>query len=782
MFPSLSSEELSALKYNHMDTFDVVVYHAFCLDGYFGALAANLRLGDAPVYYAANYMSECKPSKDLLEKCEKKRVVFIDFCWDLEVMEDLYRVTKGQLLILDHHITAYRALQKSSVIPGDSWLIKVGMSGASIAWAFFHRCERERGIDYYGSKGKIGSFVARNSFDNKSFSGFLLECDKCLCCEWGQHIPLLWRYVEDLDVGRSAFVNSYIFAEGGNTTGRSRLERKKFRENIKGIINGDINDSEFSWGHRPLPECEHSFRFLIDFPQRSQFIDPKRWFGYLRKSLVFDFEGASILMDCIQSASMEWQRQGWQKKDVKGEEERGFDRFCEEQLELQSVGSSCYYYEDKLGHSMQFGEDTRDGSDRWGEDLSDFENVVSGPKGTGPAWEGFEKVVRLRKYPFLKCRARNSVCKSVNRQNVDLSMTFFYVPQTQLYKVSLRSNLHGADSALIAEDFLNGKGGGHSRAASLCLKTEDFPKGYDGFMEKWLFLDGDRPLNVSFAYLRFLVEEVGSGHQCEMRRELDLQEKTFNEILGHLRFVNAWLWQRYKNNSYKANWQEGCEDKTWREWCEDKTWREWCEDKTWREWCEDKTWREWCEDKTWREWCEDKTWQEGCEDKTWREWCEDKTWREWCEDKTWREWCEDKTWREWCEDKTWREWCEDKTWREGCEDKNWYHEEVGKFSDEDDELKLCLKPHSVDLLKFWWAKYVEICQKLEIVENYNFGEIHEFCYLPEIFRYLCRICRFLNVEVLCEISQVAFAEFDAKEFEKVTFNWRFHLTNITALV
>jgi uncharacterized protein len=103
----------------------VVLYHAECADG-FGAAWAIWRQ-----FPQARFMpvKHGNPPPDGLEG---QRVVIVDFSYSRETLESMVRQT-NELLVLDHHITAEKAL---AGLPYAYFDLK--KSGAVLAWEWAH--------------------------------------------------------------------------------------------------------------------------------------------------------------------------------------------------------------------------------------------------------------------------------------------------------------------------------------------------------------------------------------------------------------------------------------------------------------------------------------------------------------------------------------------------------------------------------------------------------------------------------------------------------------------
>ena len=104
----------------------VVIYHGECKDGFGGALAAWLKLGDEADYIGVQHSNP--PPEDL----KGKEVYFIDFVYKEPVMLEIVAANK-KTVALDHHITAKDILPLATEYVFDN-----EHSGSVIAWKYFH--------------------------------------------------------------------------------------------------------------------------------------------------------------------------------------------------------------------------------------------------------------------------------------------------------------------------------------------------------------------------------------------------------------------------------------------------------------------------------------------------------------------------------------------------------------------------------------------------------------------------------------------------------------------
>ncbi len=155
--------------HSSVDTPDVVLYHAECSDGFGAAWAIWQRFPKArfvPVKHGT------LPPAGL----ESQRVVIVDFSYARPVLEAMATEAKA-LLVLDHHITAEKALAGLPYAYFDQT-----RSGAVLAWEWAHDGPPPWLLHYIQDKDlwnwalpasrEINAAVASYPFDFKLWSGF----------------------------------------------------------------------------------------------------------------------------------------------------------------------------------------------------------------------------------------------------------------------------------------------------------------------------------------------------------------------------------------------------------------------------------------------------------------------------------------------------------------------------------------------------------------------------------------------------------------------------------
>lgn len=148
---------------------NVVLYHAECADG-FGAAWAIWNRWPAAKFIPVKYGNA--PPGEL----QNQRVVIVDFSYSREVLENMAAQTQS-LLVLDHHITAEKAL---AGLPYAYFDMK--KSGAVLAWEWAHDRAAPWLLDYIQDKDlwtwalpasrEINAAIASYPFDYQLWNRF----------------------------------------------------------------------------------------------------------------------------------------------------------------------------------------------------------------------------------------------------------------------------------------------------------------------------------------------------------------------------------------------------------------------------------------------------------------------------------------------------------------------------------------------------------------------------------------------------------------------------------
>ena len=103
-----------------------VLYHGGCPDGFGAAYAAWKKFGDMADYIPV------KHGRPIPENLTGMKLIFVDFCYPQEVMNDLVK-TAAFVTVFDHHLGS-----KDVVESMPDYVFDEKRSGATIAWGYFH--------------------------------------------------------------------------------------------------------------------------------------------------------------------------------------------------------------------------------------------------------------------------------------------------------------------------------------------------------------------------------------------------------------------------------------------------------------------------------------------------------------------------------------------------------------------------------------------------------------------------------------------------------------------
>jgi uncharacterized protein len=104
----------------------IVIYHKNCNDGFGSALVAWLKFGNDAEYYPATHYTQ-PPN------VTNKKVFILDFSYSKEIILHMIQES-SELLIIDHHISAQKALEE---IPNENKIFDMTHSGATLTWKYF---------------------------------------------------------------------------------------------------------------------------------------------------------------------------------------------------------------------------------------------------------------------------------------------------------------------------------------------------------------------------------------------------------------------------------------------------------------------------------------------------------------------------------------------------------------------------------------------------------------------------------------------------------------------
>lgn len=117
-----------------IDEVDLVIYHGNCSDGFASALAVYIYFKPTNGMNINNKIVEYYPGvfKQSPPNVKNKNVLICDFSYDKKIMEKMIK-DSNSLLVIDHHITARKALRS---IPSENKYFDMKHSGASLTWSF----------------------------------------------------------------------------------------------------------------------------------------------------------------------------------------------------------------------------------------------------------------------------------------------------------------------------------------------------------------------------------------------------------------------------------------------------------------------------------------------------------------------------------------------------------------------------------------------------------------------------------------------------------------------
>lgn len=135
----------------------VVLYHKNCQDGFGAAWAAWKKLGHKADYIAVQHQQS--PPEHLTGK----RIYLLDFCYSLEVTEQLIKKNK-RVTAIDHHGTAEAAVQLTADYRYDPT-----HSGAVLAWQYFHPQKPVPRLIQYIEDGDLWRFKLPQTKEARAF-------------------------------------------------------------------------------------------------------------------------------------------------------------------------------------------------------------------------------------------------------------------------------------------------------------------------------------------------------------------------------------------------------------------------------------------------------------------------------------------------------------------------------------------------------------------------------------------------------------------------------------
>jgi uncharacterized protein len=117
---------------------NVVISHGNCIDGYMSETIVRKWMIEnhvdmRSVIFMRGYYGN--DNAKLLDIIKGKHVLICDFSYKSDFFEKMIKVTNGNILVLDHHVTA---LNDSKNIPDEYFVFDMKHSGAFLTWVFFN--------------------------------------------------------------------------------------------------------------------------------------------------------------------------------------------------------------------------------------------------------------------------------------------------------------------------------------------------------------------------------------------------------------------------------------------------------------------------------------------------------------------------------------------------------------------------------------------------------------------------------------------------------------------
>jgi len=148
----------------HSSDVEVVLFDYNSVDSFAAAYAAKKALGSSVIYYGVN-LDTIVEDVDI----QGRNVVMLGVCWPVEAMHELVSECRW-LILLDNHISSARELENFRY-PNFFPIIDIDMGAGALAWNFFHATKAE-------------------------------------------HVPALFRALEDAELGRKVLRDAHTFEMG----------------------------------------------------------------------------------------------------------------------------------------------------------------------------------------------------------------------------------------------------------------------------------------------------------------------------------------------------------------------------------------------------------------------------------------------------------------------------------------------------------------------------------------------------------------------------------------
>ncbi len=129
--------------------FDIIVYHEYCSDGTASAWIVKRHNPHAKLV-------NCKAGQDpnlTIDEINSKKIIFVDICPSVNFI-NTYSQIVNKIVILDHHISAYRNIENIENKPENLYTVfDMNKSGCMITWDYFNnQLIRPWFINYIGDR------------------------------------------------------------------------------------------------------------------------------------------------------------------------------------------------------------------------------------------------------------------------------------------------------------------------------------------------------------------------------------------------------------------------------------------------------------------------------------------------------------------------------------------------------------------------------------------------------------------------------------------------------
>lgn len=137
----------------------VVIYHAFCPDGYASMWVARRYFKDDASYIAL------RRGEELVEELAGRDVYMLDFSYDTKSLNRIEEIA-NKFVVIDHHIS-----NKDAILKLKEHVFDLNYSGAYLTWNYFNQNEKVPLAIEYISADDTGAF---DTLPNQNYLSFYL--------------------------------------------------------------------------------------------------------------------------------------------------------------------------------------------------------------------------------------------------------------------------------------------------------------------------------------------------------------------------------------------------------------------------------------------------------------------------------------------------------------------------------------------------------------------------------------------------------------------------------